>query len=55
MTVTSDIYNMHIVHTVLLLLYSPNHDQDQYVEAAIIRGMILGLYNDEVVLRSRFS
>ena len=53
MTVTSDRYNMHTVHTVLLLLYSPN--QDQYVETAIIRGMILGLYNDEVVLRSRFS
>ena len=53
MTVTNDIYNMHTVRTVLLLLYSPNQDQD--VEAAIIRGMILGLYNGEVVLRSRFS
>ena len=38
---------MHTVHTGLLLLYSPNQDQDQYVEAATIRGMILGCFKKQ--------
>ena len=41
---------MHAVHTGLLLLYSPNQDQDQYVKAATIQGMILGCFKKQVQL-----